>query len=62
MRAAHKTVLNSAFWSGYIDCDGWRLPPGVNLPDVITVHGPFLMLWTGAPGDRRKVDGASPLR
>jgi len=21
-----------------------------------------LMLWTGAPGDRRKVDGASPSR
>jgi hypothetical protein len=21
-----------------------------------------VMLWTGAPGDRRKVDGASPLR
>ena len=24
--------------------------------------GLLLMLWTGAPGDRRKVDGASPLR
>jgi hypothetical protein len=23
---------------------------------------PRLMWWTGAPGDRRKVDGASPLR
>jgi hypothetical protein len=23
---------------------------------------PLLMLWTGAPGDRRKVDGASPSR
>ena len=28
-RAAHKTVLNSAFWSGYIAYDGWRLPPDV---------------------------------
>jgi hypothetical protein len=29
-RAAHKTVLNSAFWSGYIAYDGWRrLKPDV---------------------------------
>jgi hypothetical protein len=26
-RATHKTVPNSGFWSGYIDCDGWRLHP-----------------------------------
>jgi hypothetical protein len=23
---------------------------------------PFVMLWTGAPGDRQKVDGGSPSR
>jgi hypothetical protein len=28
-RAAHKTVLNLAFWSGSIAYDGWRLPPDV---------------------------------
>ena len=25
-------------------------------------ENPELMLWAGAPADRRKVDGASPLR
>ena len=27
----HKTVFNSAFWSGDIAYDGWRLPPDVNV-------------------------------
>jgi hypothetical protein len=38
------------------------IPGSSQIDRLLLRMSPFLMLWTGAPGDRQKVDGGSPSR